>query len=105
MILDREKMGYLSDLLSFFVTTDSRQHTDKHLAEAQKLARELFPPMAKPLVWVHGSSGPYSVFYDYADKVWSAGYRTHWMSNFASITEAEAGCESHHQSRFLEQLA
>lgn len=85
----------------------------EYLKKATALARELFPPMAKPLSWSNG----YKVIIGYF-----GGVRTHSihpaMNKFfardhegllikecATEAEAVAACESHHQARFLEQMA
>ena len=96
---------------------------EEALKNARQIARELFPPMAKPLVWrIDGDD----ICSQHVDFEW---YR---IRNFPScapidgllincalcgitsanslqwcmtIDEAKAWCESRHQARFLEQLA
>ena len=100
---------------------------EAHFAEAAALARELFPPMAQALVWsVEPDLG------EYGTTLISQPFLGHWyrIREFtstpgdlrfncsfcndrntdsiqwcASLDEAKAFCESHHQARFKELLA
>jgi len=104
-VIDKEK---LSDLRACCAVLMHYPGSDTARTEAAALARELFPPMAKALVWDDGSGG-----------VWFAGiysvidhgegrFKAVWaksMALFSSLAEAKAACEAHHQARFLEMCA
>ena len=79
---------------------------------ARKIVRELFPPMAKVLVWVGNHSGIYTVQYHDTCPGKRGNFYPRLQSNWADIgppctteLEAKAACEAHSQARFLEQLA
>jgi hypothetical protein len=84
--------------------------------KAAALARELFPPSAKPLVWEVDQGDEFSQL------IFGARYRVRELARgffcsictenettsiqwCASLDEAKAFCESHHQQRFKELLA
>lgn len=98
--------GWISLLRSSVVDAERKDEAKK---EASKIARELFPPMAKALAWdVDGVAWLYSV-----TKVWKIAPGSKFVAEFMegkiglfdSEAEAKAACEAHHQQRFLEQLA
>lgn len=77
-------------------------------AQAAALARELFPPMAKPLPPLEKwerleneelKSGNYVISYR------RAFMGSEYIGIYKSNQEAWAACESHHQSKFKELLA
>ena len=81
--------------------------------KCRQLARELFPPMAKPLVWrnPHGpyTSGDYMIAPD-CNGAFRATYNLSQIFAFKgaareALDQCKAACEAHHQARFLEQLA
>lgn len=90
------------------------------LERAKKAARELFPPMAKPLVWVSEPTGDFydetvnyriefrtAVYGKYLAQTESrsiCGVVKSWSVN-GSLEACKAACESHHQARFKELLA
>ena len=86
---------------------------EEALKNARQIARELFPPMAKPLVWrnPHGpyTSGDYMIAPD-CNGAFRATYNLSQIFAFKgaareALDQCKAACESHHQTRFLEQLA
>ncbi len=74
--------------------------------KAAALARELFPPTAKPLVWVDNHAGAYTV-HQILERFYPR-LRSNWDDigpRCATKDEAKAACEAHHQARWLEQMA
>ena len=96
--------------------TDCMEYDDAKF-EARQLARELFPPMAKALVWIDYGVGAQSqtflgFYYDIAPM--RENFIAHFGDNgsssrigarFDTAEGAKAACEAHHQARFLELLA
>ena len=82
---------------------------------AAALARELFPPMAKALVFFEialcGADGKRMVragnyfVYCFSAGRWAADIKKRTIAFFDTEQEARAACESHHQAKFKEQLA
>jgi hypothetical protein len=117
---DAEKLIELSKLCELLALEQS-DTPEAHGAEAAALARELFPPMAKALVWEYDN---------WKGEYFSGGYRiarTHKMATpqikaqcfavrlrggvnidgklFDSEREARRFAEAHHQAHWLEQMA
>lgn len=113
IILNREKMDWLAALLAFFANSDQRHHLDAQYAEATAIAHELFPPMAKPLVWIATPRRPWSIAGDYCVEqrgpIFVAAFDlcrpSPRIGSFDTEAEAKAACEADNQARFREQCA
>ena len=113
----------LRNLLYFIASCPDDEITQRRRAEAASLARELFPVRAKALAWemegddicsnwidgrryrirsFPGASPSDDLPVNCALCVGESANSLQWL---ATIDEAKAWCESHHQARFLEQLA
>ncbi len=79
------------------------------LERAKKAARELFTPMAKPLVWEFFDgcwvSGPYKLDKNRWTFDNSETHITVENGFYIDIAAQKAACESHHLARFKELLA
>ena len=86
---------------------------------AEKACRELFPPMAKPLVWRNEGHGSGIISQDILRQRYDISpLRDNFLLHFGddssserigarfdTIEGAKAAAQSHHQARFLELLA
>ncbi len=118
-------LGNLCNILAMKPRKDARQI--ELLAEAAALARELFPPMAQSLDWSvepdigeHGTTvisqpflGRWYRVREFTSTPGDLRFNCSFCNNHntdsiqwcASLEEAKAFCESHHQARFKELLA
>ena len=103
-----EKLATLANYINILrVSVIDQGRKDEVEIKAAALARELFPPMAKALVWELTEdgwrSGQFRIVNSHGDIWWV----THPdMCSFRSdLADAKALAESHHQAKFKEQLA
>lgn len=73
--------------------------------EATALARELFPPMAKPLVWVDHRTHSISNCGHCIERQSENKFKVYGDSDFGTLEHCKAVCEAENQARFKEQLA
>jgi hypothetical protein len=94
---------------------EQSETVEAHFAEAAALARELFPPIIRRLVWIERRNDFVShniLASNYEIYPYEGAYHAVFCVNLerhlllrASLDEAKAFCESHHQARFKELLA
>ena len=104
---DNEKLKKLAFYCTALATRNIFGHTcgDSVIEHAAALARELFPPMAKPLVWEKGMYSLRCGNYWVSMGGFEAWLKETKLGSFGSIDAAKSACEAHSQARFLGQMA
>ena len=110
-ILAGVKMLKLRNLLYFLALYPDDIETQIRHEAAAALSRELFPTMAKALVWTRKDDGSL-VAGDYVYKNGEAYWRDEGVffdeapeGYLYDVAAAKAACEAHHQAKLKEMLA